>query len=783
MSSSPRSATAVLALSRAVAGLVVRRPVLVVVVMLTATVLLGGLSGQAVTVDAGAVENEAAEVLAELDDRFGGQEAVLQIMLTTEGDVRSTAALDASIAIREEIRSSEVADTLADPHGHEPIVGFLDGVETTAEQAGLDLAALTDADVRELSERAREQAPPDLQRLLDGLLASDRQPATSGLILVFQDTTGSDDDTIVAQQRELAQVAGGAPVPAGVTVEPFSMELLADQDLGAEIGQLFGMALLVVLLVLAVVYWVRPEAGQRWRIGRRTAADVLLTLGVIVMAVVWMQGIGVLLGPGYLGLIGPFSPETDIVPILLVGLGVDFGIHLLARYRDEAGAGGDPALAHRRAATTVGVTLAVAAAATAIGFLTNRASPVSYLQTLGVLAAVGVAAAFVLTLTFLPAVRVTLDRRAQRLGRLPRTGLAAQPRRVLPRAAGRTAWLAERAPVPTLAAALLLTLAGGYGFTQLDSRFALTDMVPQDAPEVATFERLETAFGGGFEETTQILLVGNLTTPQARAALDESVARSIALDAVDLVQGEPEVRPDPDAGSFGQVTLLTRAGIEGARDLASDLRAAFDPLRDLGVEVTPTSTQIAQAELTETIRDTQAQSLSIALLAAMAMLILYYWRAERRPLLGVVALAPAGIVLAWTFGMMTLTGIPLNPVTATLAALSIGIAVPFSIHVTSRFLEERQRHEPVTALRQTLSRTGGALVGSALTTATGFGVLIGSTLLPFQQLGYIIVYVIAFSLVVSLLVLPSLLVLWDRWDRRRPRTGSTERELVESGAT
>lgn len=35
---------------------------------------------------------------------------------------------------------------------------------------------------------------------------------------------------------------------------------------------------------------------------------------------------------------------------------------------------------------------------------------------------------------------------------------------------------------------------------------------------------------------------------------------------------------------------------------------------------------------------------------------------------------------------MALTGIPLNPVTATLAALSIGIGVPFTIHVTSRFL-------------------------------------------------------------------------------------------------
>jgi uncharacterized protein len=107
-----------------------------------------------------------------------------------------------------------------------------------------------------------------------------------------------------------------------------------------------------------------------------------------VLAVVWMQGIGVLLGPDYAGLIGYFSPQTQIVPILIVGLGVDFAIHLLARYRSEVGDGGDPEAGACAVATrTVGLTLLLCTAATAIGFLTNLASPVDFLATLGVLAA------------------------------------------------------------------------------------------------------------------------------------------------------------------------------------------------------------------------------------------------------------------------------------------------------------------------------------------------------------------------------------------------------------
>jgi uncharacterized protein len=95
--------------------------------------------------------------------------------------------------------------------------------------------------------------------------------------------------------------------------------------------------------------------------------------------------------------------------------------------------------------------------------------------------------------------------------------------------------------------------------------------------------------------------------------------------------------------------------------------------------------------------------------------------------------------------------------------------VPFTIHVTSRFLEERQRGTVAGegALRRTVAQTGGALAGSALTTAIGFGILVTSTLRPFEQLGYVIVFAIVSSLIAAVLVLPSLLALWDRRDAAR----------------
>ncbi len=807
------------------AAAVARRPVVTLLAVLIVTGVLGFFAGQAEQEDGVAVENELSAALDTVNERFADPQSVVQIVVqTTDGsDVRNLDALEASLDIQAAIEDSELADTLIDSGQQPAVASFLGGAEVGIEMAGVDPGMLDDEAVRQFQADALEMLPPQVAGLFEGLVG-DGDPPTAGLILVFQDTEGLDDAGVTDLQQELAALIEGVSVADGLQVDPFSFGLLLGAgDPGPEIGRLFGTAFMIILVVLFFVYWIAPEAGRRLRIGRRTAADVGLTLVVIGLAVVWMQGIGVLLGPDYAGLISYFSPQTQIVPILIIGLGVDFAIHLLARYRAEVGAGASPVEGFATSYRTVGLTLLLCTAATAIGFLTNLASPVDFLATLGVLAAAGIAAAFALTLTFLPAVRLMLDRRAAAKGVLPVASLGTQKDATLPRVIGRTAWLAERAPVPTLVVATLFVALGGYGFTQLDSEFNLTDFVPQDEPLLEVFEALETEFGGGFEESTEVLLRGDLARPEAHNALVSSLEATGDIDDVETLADQPDatslvsvlrdaagddaslagelaelglqedltVTDDADvvalyelllaetdnaanvldldgADTVSRVTVRTSAGQSGAAQLEADLQAAFAPLADTGVEVVPTSQEIIQAGIGTDIEESQITSLLIALGAAMALLVVHFSIAERRPIVGVITVLPVGLVLALTFGTMALTGIPLNPVTATLAALSIGIGVPFTIHVTSRFLEERRvLYDGSTALRRTVSQTGGALAGSALTTAIGFGVLVTSTLVPFEQLGYVIVYAIVYSVVASILVLPSMLGLWDRFDRAR----------------
>ncbi|MFU8839593.1 MAG: efflux RND transporter permease subunit [Nitriliruptoraceae bacterium] len=806
------------------AAFVARRPVIVLLLVLVATGGLGFFAGQAVQDDGIAVDNELSAALETIDDTFGDPQSVLQVVVqTTDGrDVRNVEALQASLDIQAAIEASDLADSLIAGGQQPPIASFLGGAEAALAMSDLDVGLLDDEGVRDLQQQALTQLPPQVAALFAGLLG-EGEPPTAGLLLVFQATDGLEDGEAVALQRDLATLISDVEVADSIQVDPFSFALLLTSgDPGPEIGRLFGTAFLIILVVLFFVFWIKPEAGSRLRIGRRTAADVGLTLVVIGLSVVWMQGAGVLLGPDYADLINYFSPETQIVPILIIGLGVDFAIHLLARYRAEVGAGRDPDRGFATSYRTVGLTLLLCTAATAIGFLTNLVSPVGFLATLGVLAAVGIIAAFVLTLTVVPAVRLLLDRRAAAKGVLPVRSLGTQKDATLPRVIGRTAWLAERAPVPTLLVSILLVVLGGYGFTQLDSEFNLTDFVPQDEPLLEVFDTLSDEFGGGFEESTEVLLRGDLATPEAHNALVASLAQAGELAAVETLGDQPDatsvvsvlgqafgdvalagqlaalgVQPDltvsgdadvaaihellvegteagrtvvapQGADTLARVRLRTSAGQAGAAELGEDLAAAFAPLSDQGVQVVPVSQQILQAQIGIDIEDSQITSLLIALGAAMLLLVLHFGIANRRPLVGVITVLPVGLVLALTFGTMALTGIPLNPVTATLAALSIGIGVPFTIHVTSRFLEERRVvYDGATALRRTVSQTGGALAGSALTTAIGFGVLITSTLVPFEQLGYVIVYAIAYSVVASILVLPSMLALWDAYDRSR----------------
>jgi uncharacterized protein len=831
---------------RAFAGAVTRGPAIVLLVLLVLTVGFGAL---ATTVENAEGQDgfspESDEILASerIGELFGesATQSVMQVVVrSAAGDVLTTEGLEAANDVVEAITASDAAAYISDDPQQPGIVSFMTPVQMALGEQQLDPASLDDDTLKSLYADTLEQGGEEL-----GFVAqlvpddADGRPDI-GLILVFVDTT-SDVDAQLERELAVADAIAEVETSGDIELRPFSFSLLfgdADDFLG-EVTQLFAAAFVIIIAVLMFVYWLKPRGRtSRGASLRRTVADTGVTMLTIIVVIAWMNGIGALLQR--VGFLGPLTEVAQIVPILLIGLGVDYGIHLTSRYRDEMGEGATVDNGMRTAIGTVGIALALATITTAIGFLTNIVNPIPALRDFGILAAIGIVVSFLLMLTFVPALRILLDRRAEAGDRIPREGMGATRERLLPELVGRTSVLAEKAPIPTLAVMLVLGGFGYLGLSNISTEFSFTDFLPEDSPVVETLDLIDEEFGGGFGEATQVLIEGDdlatpetfnaivdatgnmadtadvltVATPAGEAASVTSVAtvlqqlfvpgpdgapadpafaqlavgngydpesgrmaddadvravfaaaRDVAPDQVDAVLA------DGDADGAPTATLMeisSQAGENRALDLQEALEEDLAPVEESGATTVATSQNIITGNIVESLSASQVTSLAITLVAATLVLMLSFWIENRRPFLGVLTMIPVALVVLWTFGLMYVSGIPFGPVTATLTGLAVGIGVPYTIHMARRFEEDRATYDDINdAIRASTRNTGGALAGSAFTTAAGFGILITSSLTPFQQMGQVTAYAIVLSLAGSVLVLPSLLVLWERWHRRR----------------
>jgi uncharacterized protein len=789
------------ALLSALARLSGGRPRAVVAVLALVTVVLGTFAGNTTTeteLTAFATDSELAEALDRVQEDFGTGGSSLQVVVDAGagGNVLGPEGVGAARAVE-----AVVAAAGPDIAGTDLRVdSFADGA-TPGGPAGAGPAAAPEGTAPEGG--APEGGAPLLSN--DADLAAGT--ARAGLVVVAFPPALPDDDVAaasVALAQRIDEVAGD-----GVTLSPFNAAVLGDAlqaQSEEEMPRLLGLSMLLILGILLFQY--------------RTVSDVVIGLLGLATSIVWMLGFAVLLGPDHLGLVGPFSQIAMIVPVLLVGLGIDYAIHLTSRYREEQAHGLRPHQAAGMAVRTVGGALVLATLTTMVGFLTNLFSPLPPIADFGVFTAVGVLGAFVVMTTLVPAARNLLDRR-------PRAGRRAERRRHragggLSALSGRTAVVAQRAPLVALGLALALSVAAAGAATQVRTTFSQDDFIPADSDIGRLVDRIEALFAGGLTETTFAVLDGDLTDPaaadaqlaaQARMADSPGVrtgaggaeASSPAGLVASLAAAEPAFAeqaaalgydpldgfaPDADVGALyalagaaaparanqvlgpdgttGIVAVATTAGQDGANALAAELDADLAPLRAAGVRTTITSENLVVEQSLDALTDSQTRGIVITLLAALALLVAYYGFKEGKPLLGLITMIPSVAVVSWVLGTMWLLGISFNVLTAMVASLGIGIGVPFGIHVTHRFLEDRRRYDTIDeAIRQTVTHTGGAMAGSAATTAMGFGVLVLASLTPMRQFGVIVAITILYSFVAAILVQPACLKLWGEHRARR----------------
>jgi len=158
--------------------------------------------------------------------------------------------------------------------------------------------------------------------------------------------------------------------------------------------------------------------------------------------------------------------------------------------------------------------------------------------------------------------------------------------------------------------------------------------------------------------------------------------------------------------------------------------------------------------------DAITRSMTLSLLVAVISCLLVLAVSFKSIRYAVATVVPVLIVACWLHGFMYAAGYHLNLMTATIAAISIGVGIDFSIHFSQRFRQEcAVRSTCLEALLATSNTTGVALLATAISTAAGFAVIAFAPMPMFSRFGILMAVMIVFALVAALVVLPSLLIL------------------------
>ncbi len=279
-------------------------------------------------------------------------------------------------------------------------------------------------------------------------------------------------------------------------------------------------------------------------------------------------------------------------------------------------------------------------------------------------------------------------------------------------------------------------------------------------------ERIEAASGLALTDADGDLIPD--TPEQLLAVYDYITREGIPLDEDSMLYTPQRIREFfvHDVSGEGEDATLIYIGVPGTREQAVAKLSASELQNDMDTAMKGVS-GITFYGLTGDayVRDAQfdaiADSLNRSLIIAIAACLVLLFAIFRSLRYAVITLIPVLLVACWLYGFMYVIGYNLNMMTATIAAIAIGVGIDFSIHFTVRFRQELSRSpDKRTALSATSHSTGMALFGTAISTALGFAVIAFAPMPMFAAFGLLTAVMIALSFLMALFALPSLLLLF-----------------------
>lgn len=535
--------------------------------------------------------------------------------------------------------------------------------------------------------------------------------------------------------------------------------------------------LLLVPLALLVMLGFLWFAFREWR-------GMVLPFTVVVLSIAFAMGLAPLLG-------WKISILSLLVPIMLIAVANDYGIHMIAKYQELIS--DKHADSHDSIVQTMVRKLRMPVIFTGLttiagimGLLAHAIIPARHV---GVLTSAGIALAVLLTLFLLPAWlsllpkskplvggdRISgslLDRTLRRLAHM----VTARPRRVI-----------------VISAIITVLFAAGILLIRVDGN--QENFFPANHQVKQASMVINKNFGGS--QSISVMIEGDIKDPELLRKMDEWTTDLKAMEGVGdsysiatilkemtsalYDEGEDGYERIPDSREavaqileiynfsgdpedfdrlvdfdYSKAHLMVRFEDPETR-IVRDVLDEIEYLAEKdNIDVVTGGYAYIMLQFSDLIVKGQVNSLVFAILIVLVLLSVIF-RSFKGGLISTIPILASVIFL---LGFMGISGITLNPATALLSSIMIGVGVDYTIHFLWRYKTELGNTGHRHAIIKTLTTTGRGIVYNAMSVMVGFSVLVFSGFSSIRFFGYLVLISIGICLISALFVIPSILLVF-----------------------
>lgn len=446
----------------------------------------------------------------------------------------------------------------------------------------------------------------------------------------------------------------------------------------------------------------------------------------------------------------PITVLSNVIPILILVLGVADGVHLAGHIKE----GGTV----RDAVSNVGPACALTALTTAVAFASITLTGNAQLFEFAVLGALGTLLSFIILITSFALLGAILPLSSRALPSITAT------------TALRLTTLGTARPRLTIALCALAMVFSVAGFSQTKSWFPLYQNLPDESVTVATNDAVADAFGGVFQMIVEMDGEWEQTRALAEQLEDMSTPGSV-LSEVSLARwlGHPETRP-----TLAELESLPPALVTQLRSNTGTSRifisvpepmrsnnslATYDALfrvaQDAGADRIIGLPTIMRFEAVRLINQLSI-GLVIAALGATVLVAAAFRSIRLVPVLVIPNVLPLMVTGAslhiWANG-------ELSPTAVLALTIAFGVAIDDTVHFLHRFsAAQSQGQSPHDAVRFAAKGAGQVMVLTTLLLTIGLGVTLMSDFTPIRLFGGMMIVTLWAALLIDLLLLPALMI-------------------------